>query len=593
MKHDVIKTKVLMLLTLVISFLIFLNSSLNVKQLDNTTVLPIDLDKVSYSISFNDDNILTIKNNDREDVVLVLAAMRPFEIHVNDELSYSYTSTDYYSRLHEISIPTGTSVIEIKSGSQQYSIKALLTTKNNSENGKVVSLIFSFAFIGLNFATSFFALILYTTRKRKDSYLLVLGIVAILSMIITFLTSPITIFINDKQYVFVQRIINIIMKPMCSIACVYLLKNENEKITDTAYIIHGISIILLCLTYIGGIKYCSIATNILLFIYDMYVISDTEKNIWTYMIGISVSIMASLALYTALPNNGYLPNTEQLIYLYTPQFSWSFFILTMIGFVSQKFAYKFNEADELNIELDKKVEERTRELTLQKEQKNNMILNVFHDLKSPLFGAIGCADMIQGNEEDQEILGILKERLQFVSNLIEQLFMMSKLENHKIQFNNDEVEMSTYVSHILESFQIQCKEKNIQVISSLHEEIYSDIDKFRMNQAIDNILQNALKYSNENSSIEVSLYKENSNCILEIKDHGQGIDANDLPHIFERYYQGTYNSSSRSAGLGLSIAYQIVQEENGSIEVESEKGKGSCFKIILPCVNEIRCLKNE
>ena len=287
-------------------------------------------------------------------------------------------------------------------------------------------------------------------------------------------------------------------------------------------------------------------------------------------------------------NKGILTNTELLIYLYTPQIGWTLYGIVTTGIVGTRFSLKFKEVDilnekleETNKNLDAKVEERTKQLQIQQEQKSNMMINIFHDLKSPLFGAIGCTEMIQvDDKENLELISILRERLEFVSNLIEQLFTMAKLENHRVIFHDVKTNMKDYLSQIIEAFEIECRNKKVKVSINFQSDIYCDIDQFQFKQAIQNILQNALKYSPNQSIIEIKLESISGKVYISVRDYGPGIKNDDLPHIFERYYQGQYNSSSKSAGLGLSIAKQIVQEEHGEIYAESYDD-GSKFTILL------------
>ena len=159
--------------------------------------------------------------------------------------------------------------------------------------------------------------------------------------------------------------------------------------------------------------------------------------------------------------------------------------------------------------------------------------------------------------------------------------MLAKLENQSIKYHDSYVEMKSYLNNILNAFEIECKDKNVIVRRKLEENIYFYIDSFHFAQVIQNLLQNALNYTNDNSTIFINLKKINSQGIIEVIDQGPGIKEEDLPHIFERYYQGQYATKSRSQGLGLSIASQIIKQEKGQIKAENLPEGGAKFTIIM------------
>ena len=115
---------------------------------------------------------------------------------------------------------------------------------------------------------------------------------------------------------------------------------------------------------------------------------------------------------------------------------------------------------------------------------------------------------------------------------------------------------------------------NIQIQGNDEDTICCD-DKWQV-EAITNLLKNAIEYSENSGKIEVNYIQNKLYTQIEIKDYGKGIESNDLPHIFERFYKGT-NSSKDSVGIGLALAKKIIEKNNGSVFVESELGKGTTF----------------
>ena len=127
--------------------------------------------------------------------------------------------------------------------------------------------------------------------------------------------------------------------------------------------------------------------------------------------------------------------------------------------------------------------------------------------------------------------------------------------------------------------------KNIELISNVNP-VYALINNEKFYRILDNLIGNALKFSKQKSKIEVLLNRRDDDVIIEIKDHGVGIPKNLMPYIFEPFSAAGRKGlrGEQSTGLGLSIVKQIVEKHNGKIEVESQQGIGSTFKIILPGV---------
>ena len=582
---------VLMIFVYLFSYHYFINQSKQVYVAEKEIVITNEIDNNDIAVFSNAEEIetITIHNNIRDDVAIVFAAMRPFEIYINNNCVYSYQNNDTYKRIHIIPIPKGDNDVKLVSNTQQYSIKAHMTTMSNANRMCNNALAINSISIGLNFMIFFLSIVLYR-EKKTEKYLLLLLMTSFMTLIASFLTSSLPLLLTDQQYVSIQFIVNIIMELLCFLVIAFLLldlKNKRNQIIIKT--ISCTSLLLMFMKFGWNIPFTGSIEHLILFLCVAWILSNHDFSLGLLNMACAISLMYSISEYTSLVNNGILPNTRILLYLYTPQIGWTIFVIIVTGIVAKRFAKKFSEADSLNAKLEQmnktldiKVEERTKQLILQQEQKSNLMINIFHDLKSPIFGALGCADMIQVHDkENKELLDILKERLNFVSRLTEQLFMLAKLENQSIKYHDSYVEMKSYLNNILNAFEIECKDKNVIVRRKLEENIYFYIDSFHFAQVIQNLLQNALNYTNDNSTIFINLKKINSQGIIEVIDQGPGIKEEDLPHIFERYYQGQYATKSRSQGLGLSIASQIIKQEKGQIKAENLPEGGAKFTIIM------------
>ena len=184
-------------------------------------------------------------------------------------------------------------------------------------------------------------------------------------------------------------------------------------------------------------------------------------------------------------------------------------------------------------------------------------------------------------EPTQDRLISINQELIRIMSLIEQLKNLNNLENEII--SKSEISMKGLILNVIHNMQGVCISKNIKIEYKL-EEINAYVDKDKISQVIMNIISNAIKYSSNNKYIYVTLYRDNKDVIVKIKDEGIGIPNEEIEFIFERFYRVDKSRSKEKEGIGvgLTISNMIIKDHGGSIEVESVLGEGSEFKVILP-----------
>ena len=142
--------------------------------------------------------------------------------------------------------------------------------------------------------------------------------------------------------------------------------------------------------------------------------------------------------------------------------------------------------------------------------------------------------------------------------------------------------MSDLILDLAEIAQTLAIKKNITVNQTVASEILINGFRERLGRAVINVIENAIKYTPENGSIEIFLNKKEQNAIITIKDTGPGIDETEKDHIFERFYRGSKVDKVFGAGLGLAITKSTIIAHKGKIEVKAKVGEGSIFEIALP-----------
>jgi signal transduction histidine kinase len=144
--------------------------------------------------------------------------------------------------------------------------------------------------------------------------------------------------------------------------------------------------------------------------------------------------------------------------------------------------------------------------------------------------------------------------------------------------------MSGVIDSVMELYALVADEKAIRLVRRIESEADWRIlgDRVRLQQAVANLVDNAVKYSPEGSVVEMQGEARPSEVIIEVRDHGEGISPDDLPKIWDRLYRADKSRSQRGLGLGLSLVRAIVEAHGGQATVQSEPGNGATFTLILP-----------
>ena len=244
-----------------------------------------------------------------------------------------------------------------------------------------------------------------------------------------------------------------------------------------------------------------------------------------------------------------------------------------------RFAEKFREADTLNLALEERIRENTRQHTL-------FIRSMLHNLKTPLFSLSGYSDMaaatVRSNPERSEAyLAKVKENSVYVGHLLDQLFLLTQMDAGQVEFQRINVNLNDLLSSVCDTTLIAAQKKNVRIEADVQEGLFTYGDALYLRQAIQNIADNAVIHTPEGGLITLTAGRVEGGCRLVISDTGCGISAEELPRIFDRYYSNRHGARS-SSGLGLTISKMLIEENGGTITAASREGDGACFTITLP-----------
>jgi len=240
-----------------------------------------------------------------------------------------------------------------------------------------------------------------------------------------------------------------------------------------------------------------------------------------------------------------------------------------------------------------------RDVTQQKEidrMKTELVSMVAHELRSPLTSISGFSELLLDDdltrEQGEEYARIILTEASRLSELINKFLDISRIESGRIQPKKSKVDLNETIQMVVGNNSYLATKKNIAV--EVHETSEAAVvyaDGGMMEQVFLNLFSNSIKYSPENTRIDIIVKNTSRNIIVEVHDQGYGIPRESIPNIFDKFYRVTDDENVREttgSGLGLSLVKQIIDMHGGHLEVDSEVGKGSVFSVILPQLNRKR-----
>ena len=326
------------------------------------------------------------------------------------------------------------------------------------------------------------------------------------------------------------------------------------------------------------------------------------------------NFFCSLLVVAAIVNDWfyYIEGSSAVLMYYVGMFL--FFLVQIITMANQmsdaysRLEVVSNELLHLNTNLEHIVSERTRALNALNEElatsndklkkvevsRRKLLSNISHDLGTPMQSALGFIEMLANGliqENKEKYLKIVLNKLLFIKKLTDDLFELAKLEENQITYQFVEENAAHYLNSIKQQFRHDFAVNNLLFIVDSFppllkdEQVYITIDVFRMNQVIQNLLQNAMKFTPAGGTIRITseVQRDMNKMMIHISDSGIGMDTMELSKAFNRLFKADESRTDGGGmGLGLSIAKEITLAHGGDITVFSEKDHGSTFSIILP-----------
>ena len=253
----------------------------------------------------------------------------------------------------------------------------------------------------------------------------------------------------------------------------------------------------------------------------------------------------------------------------------------------EELQHAHEEIRKMNLHLEKKVKERTSEIQRLLKQKDEFINQLGHDLKNPLGPLINLLPIIEKHAEskkDKEILQVIQRNVGYMKNLVQKTLELARLNSPNTALSKTTISLHQLVSKILSQNKFLFEEKQINVQTKIPKDLTVFADALRLEELLNNLITNSVKYSNTQGDIVISATDSNELITVSVKDSGIGMNQDQLDHVFDEFYKADESRHDfDSSGLGMAICKRIVEKHGGNIWVESPGlNKGSIFYFTLP-----------
>jgi signal transduction histidine kinase len=259
------------------------------------------------------------------------------------------------------------------------------------------------------------------------------------------------------------------------------------------------------------------------------------------------------------------------------------------GDLSAKIEINKNQSANEITSISENLEKMRLSLLEAQNRKNRFIMGISHDLRTPVAIIKGYTEALSGGiiTETQEIkqsLQLINSKTSQLEEMIDTLINYTKLNSSTIRDKMKIQSITDFFTSFIKEISIMGSLYNRKIITNnnLNEEIELLFDEQLINRALENLFSNAIRYTNNNDTITVNLYKQDNSIFFEIIDTGCGMTKDEINNIFDLFYRGTNSRLEKGMGIGLSVVKNIISSHEWNIDVESEKNKGSKFTIIIP-----------
>lgn len=229
---------------------------------------------------------------------------------------------------------------------------------------------------------------------------------------------------------------------------------------------------------------------------------------------------------------------------------------------------------------------------------SDLLAEIIHELKTPMMAISTATGLLMRpdlpNDKHTELLQMIQRESLRLSEMTQDFLDFARLESGRVRLTVKPVNLIALVDEVVDISQPQAAARDIEIQTRLpgtadfHSELTISGDESRLKQVLLNLVSNAVKYNNDHGIVTISAKRYGNEVCLSVADNGVGIESQDLPHLFERFYRvPDQERGSEGSGLGLAISKKLVEQHNGRIAVESTPGEGTIFRVHLPLTSKL------
>ena len=248
---------------------------------------------------------------------------------------------------------------------------------------------------------------------------------------------------------------------------------------------------------------------------------------------------------------------------------------------------ELKEAEETMNQIKKEALFNERLAKENEQKKNDLIVYLAHDLKTPLTSIIGYLSLLDeeknlSTKQKNKFIKIALEKSNKLEELINELFEITKYNSETLTIKKEKLNLTLLINQVIEEFYPILKEQNKEINFSTQKDIFIKADSIKMARVFNNLIKNAINYSYDNSKINITI-KEDKDLIITISNKSKTLSQEQIDKIFDKFYRIDYSRNTKlgGSGLGLAIAKEIIKVHNGKIQVKSENEE-TTFTITLP-----------
>lgn len=519
-------------------------------------------------------------------LTLTVANTHSFDLYQNDQLVYSYDDTRPAERLQSIPLEkiTGTVVLGLEFKTPHGAIRSMLgATQQMNAYQDTGRLIFVLC-MGMLLAVLLYCASLLMRNPDNTIPLYMIALIVLVALRDVPQSFPVA---SQLQATATRQTLNLAMiggMALMSARYVFSPFFERHRRLELGLAFGVVIFALASLVY--KVFWISLASLLVLHLAcAIILVCGMARRIpWCPLLLAGFSFAFAVFSFYFLVDLGVFPAGRLSMQVYVIQFYAIPFLFACMTVLNRQFVQEHADLKRINRELDAEVEDRVAKLRSVEAQKRQLEINVFHDLRTPLFVAEGCIQRIRGGEDLGTQLSLLDDRVGFMKRLTEDLFLIGKLESGELLLVEDRVALNPLCQKQLDACAPLAQERGIELVGNLALERCVWGDEYRIEQMLQNLLTNALAHTPAKGRVTLTVEGDETSTRMLVYNTGRGIEPQALEHVFERYYHEATTESHDSSGLGLAIAWQIMQAHRGELSVASTVGQGATFTATFPAI---------